>query len=110
MPSGEKIRKELETHFKLALEYKGMDSSIADSLSISSLYLLLELGLVKKVDIELPVWELVIYPKSIEGGDNPYSERSPYQNGWNDAVIKIGKNMAAFEYEVVAVEPLVKEE
>ncbi len=54
MATREKIREELKVHFRLALAYKGMDSSIADSLSISSLYLLSELDVVIKVDRELP--------------------------------------------------------
>ena len=51
--TAEEIRKELETHFRLALEYKGVDSSFAGSLSRSSLYLLSGLGVVIKVGNKL---------------------------------------------------------
>lgn len=34
-----------------------------------------------------------IYPAAVIGGKNPYSERSPYQNGWNDCAIEAMKRM-----------------
>ena len=54
MPTREEIREELELHFKNCLDYKGMDSSIASSLSFSTVLLLADLGVVIKVDRELP--------------------------------------------------------
>lgn len=64
-------------------------------------------GVVIKVDRELPLENMGIYPKSVVGGDNPYEERSPYQNGWNDALLKLGRDEADFGLKIVAIEPLV---
>lgn len=29
-----------------------------------------------------------IYPLSVQGGKNDYKKRTPYMNGWNDALIE----------------------
>ncbi len=34
--------------------------------------------------------DLGVYPRSVEGGGNPYKERTEYMNGWNAAVMQIG--------------------
>ncbi len=39
--------------------------------------------------------DLGVYPKSVHGGteDVNYNERSPYKDGWNDAVIEHAKEL-----------------
>jgi hypothetical protein len=37
-----------------------------------------------------------IYPAKAIGGENPYDERSEYQNGWNAAIMEIHKTAVLF--------------
>ena len=34
-----------------------------------------------------------IYPRAVQGGDEPYEKRSDHQNGWNAAVMEISKRI-----------------
>ena len=40
--------------------------------------------------------DIGIYPQAITGGNNPYKERSDYQNGWNAAVMEMYEKASSF--------------
>lgn len=51
-----------------------MDEALQRKLLINDFYNCLDIG---------------IFPMSVKGGEQPYEKRSDYQNGWNDAQMKI---------------------
>jgi len=65
---------------------------------------------IKNEDVENDIMaNMGVYPKALSGGEHPYEERSPYQNGWNDALMAVTKQMCEAKLETVAVESLIEE-
>ena len=65
-------------------------------------------GLVIKVGEFPALMDIVIYPKEVIGGEHPYKKRTQWMEGWNAALIKVGKEVAESGLDFATVAPLIK--
>jgi len=84
-------------------------NKLRDGFSKEILEYLYSQGVVIKVGEFDILMDIPIYPEKVIGGESPYEKRTPYMEGWNEALIKVGKEVVKSGLDFVAVAPLIKE-